>query len=336
MPDNCDCLYSLYKFNDSSCRGCSYIQRGVRSATKPTQKQIWDQVGISSSLYSMNLSSLTVSKQRLHSGKDVNWNQMSDRQLPGVQRVVVPSRGSSTRGSVTQIRPGSLSPGGAGVDVKFGSYARYLALKKSYNLRGESIVPISGSVKPITGNKTYATNAVAGSDKCVCIDLPTFLQDALLAFNPPYSAEAALRAYNRSFSLFTTNEDINGLIVAANILTLYGQSVVTNRIANDDNRAYNYALTKVYNKYKTDDDINSGNAIINAISLSTSDVPKSIKSAGWAASSATYVAYNGDDARATASDAAVTTAGNNNNNYKNAFICAAGSIYIVVCILHSR
>lgn len=164
----CSCNYSLYKFKDSSCRGCSYIQRGVRSAAKLTQKQIWDQTGISSSLYSMNLSSLTVSKQRLHSGKDVNWNQTSDRQLPSVQRVIVPSRGSSTRGSVTQMRPGSLSPGGAGVDVKFGSYARYLALKKSYNLK-QGIVPTVGAVKPISGNKTYATNAVAGSDKCVCI-----------------------------------------------------------------------------------------------------------------------------------------------------------------------
>ena len=94
---------------------------------------------------------------------------MSDRQLPGVQRAAIPSHGSSTRGNVTRMRPGSLAPSGTGVDIKSGSYARYLALKKSYNLRGESVVPTIGAVKPITGNKTYATNAVAGSDKCVCI-----------------------------------------------------------------------------------------------------------------------------------------------------------------------
>ena len=169
MPDNCSCNYSLYKFKDSSCSGCSYIQRGVRSAAKPTQKQIWSQTGISGSLYSMDLSSLTVSRQRLQSGKDVNWNQLSERHLPGVQRAAIPSHGSSTRGNVTRMRPGSLAPSGTGVDIKSGSYARYLALKKSYNLRGESVVPTIGAVKPITGNKTYATNAVAGSDKCVCI-----------------------------------------------------------------------------------------------------------------------------------------------------------------------
>ena len=176
MPDNCSCNYSLYKFNDSSCSGCSYIQRGVRSAAKPTQKQIWGQTGISGSLYSMNLSSLTVSSQRIHSGKDVNWNQMSDRQLPGVQRAAIPSHGSSTRGNVTRMRPGSLAPSGIGVDIKCGSYARYLYLKKSYNLK-QGIVPTIGAVKPITGNKTYATNALAQSDECVCID-------PLLSFNP--------------------------------------------------------------------------------------------------------------------------------------------------------
>ena len=334
MTNNCDCNYNLYKFKDSSCRGCSYIQRGIRSAAPPSQKQIWNQTGISSSLHSMNLSSFVVSKQRLHSGKTSNWNQMSDRQIPGVQRVIVPSRGSSTKGNVTRMRPGSLAPGGSGVDVKNGSYDRHLALKKSYNLK-QGIVPTIGAVKPVRGNKTYATNAVAGSDKCVCIDLPSFLQDALLAFNPPYSAEAALRAYNRSSSLFTTNTDINGLIVAANILTLYGQPVVTNRIVEDDNSAYNYALTTVYNKYKTDNDINSGNAIIDAISLSNTDPSNSITPAGWAAASAMYVAYNADNTRANAADAAVKTAGVG-NNYKNAFICAAGSIYLIVYILHSR
>ena len=116
----------------------------------------------------MDLSTLTVSKQRIDLGKDVNWNQMSDRQTPAVQKNTVPSRGNSVKYNLTSMRPGCQSPGGVGVDIKHGSYARYLSLKKSYNLRA-GVPPTNGSVKPIWGNKTYSTNAVAGSDKCVCV-----------------------------------------------------------------------------------------------------------------------------------------------------------------------
>ena len=48
--------------------------------------------------------------------------------------VVVPSRGNSTRSSLTRLRPGSLNPGGKGVDIKHNSYNRYLARIKAKNL----------------------------------------------------------------------------------------------------------------------------------------------------------------------------------------------------------
>ena len=163
-----ECQYNLYKSEKSSCNGCGFVQTGIRSASKSTQKQIWNQTGISGGLYSMDIAALTVAKQRIQSGQDVNWNQMSDRQKAGVQTSIIPSHGSSTRGNVTRLRPGSLSPGGIGVDVKNGSYARYLALKKSYNLKA-GVPQNNNSVTPITGNKTYPTNAVSGSDACVCI-----------------------------------------------------------------------------------------------------------------------------------------------------------------------
>ena len=46
------------------------------------------------------------------------------------QYVNVPSHGNSTKTSLTRHRPGSMTPGGQGVDVKHGSYNRYLLKKK--------------------------------------------------------------------------------------------------------------------------------------------------------------------------------------------------------------
>ena len=40
--------------------------------------------------------------------------------------VVVPSRGCSTKRTLTRVRPGALSPGGEGVGIKHGCYERYL------------------------------------------------------------------------------------------------------------------------------------------------------------------------------------------------------------------
>jgi len=44
--------------------------------------------------------------------------------------VNVPSRGNSTKTTITGNRPGAMTPGGEGVDVKHGSYNRYLSKKK--------------------------------------------------------------------------------------------------------------------------------------------------------------------------------------------------------------
>ena len=42
----------------------------------------------------------------------------------------VPTRGNSTRSTITGNKPGAMTPGGYGVDVKHGSYARYLGKLK--------------------------------------------------------------------------------------------------------------------------------------------------------------------------------------------------------------
>ena len=53
----------------------------------------------------------------------VNWNQSSDRAVPGVQKVHVPRQR-------TRHRPGGNGQVGFGVDVKHDSYQRYLNRKK--------------------------------------------------------------------------------------------------------------------------------------------------------------------------------------------------------------
>lgn len=73
----------------------------------------------------------------------------SDRALPSNSSkfINVPTRGSSTRTTITSNKPGGMVPGGSGVDVKHGSYARYLAKKKGIHfakrLATSNLIPIS-------------------------------------------------------------------------------------------------------------------------------------------------------------------------------------------------
>jgi hypothetical protein len=122
----------------------------------------------------MNLGSLTVYQNtNLTPNPLVNWNQMSDRNLPANSLVsnisVVPSRGNSTKRSITRDRPGSQRPGGIGVDVKHGSYARYLArLKGKGPLRTQST---STNITPLKGNKTGSFGIVGSHNRpgsCLC------------------------------------------------------------------------------------------------------------------------------------------------------------------------
>ena len=153
-----------------NCFGCD--TGGCKLAFREAQqKKIWNQVRVSSSMYMMNLNALSVfnsrSKQRREGinqyGEFVPailpWNQMSDRLTPSCQVVITPSHGNSLRGTKTAHKPGAGSPGGCGVDVKHGSYARYLARKKGHVLRTTII-----DNKPIYGNKRQAFNII--DNKC--------------------------------------------------------------------------------------------------------------------------------------------------------------------------
>ena len=125
----------------------------------------------------------------------VCWNQMSDRPVPSVQRVTVPTGSNnsmnSRRHSVTSSKPGSQTPGGKGCDIKHNSYDRYLnRLKGKGPLRRGVVPPTFGApipfnpAFPIYGGKTMKTSIIDG---CDCpIDGNQVTQDERIYNDPLY------------------------------------------------------------------------------------------------------------------------------------------------------
>ena len=77
------------------------------------------------SVYMSNLASLYVYQRPLRIYHNVNWNQSSDRANPHIQPTNVQRNTSSLRGTRTGSKPGSMVPGGVGVDIKHNSFNRY-------------------------------------------------------------------------------------------------------------------------------------------------------------------------------------------------------------------
>lgn len=159
---SCGCTYTC----DAS--GCGLSTCSAANLVDITQKRIWNTVRVPASEYTMNVSSLSSYERSSSAYNNVNWNQMSDRALPSNSQIVrikiVPSRGNSTKSSLTRDRPGSQAPGGKGVDIKHGSYARYLArLKGKGPLRSQN----NTGLTPIIGNKTKSYG-IARARSCMC------------------------------------------------------------------------------------------------------------------------------------------------------------------------
>ena len=163
----CDCSFS-FMCNPNQCRTCPELPLDSSGNIAITQKRIWYQVRAPASIYMMNLAALTVAadeKNLTESTAFVNWNQMSDRVNPhSMQFQNHPSRGNSTKKTLTSLKPGACSPGGRGVDVKHDSYARYLARKKASNIRTQSDKPAAST--PRYGNKTKMYGMITNSQFC--------------------------------------------------------------------------------------------------------------------------------------------------------------------------
>jgi len=150
------------------CRACAegnLLSSCVADSKINIQKIIQRQVRVYSSQYVNALASMNVldNKQPLKKWHNVNWHQMSDRVIPSQQKIHYPSNnGNSTKSSITRIRPGSLSPGGEGLDIKHFSYDRYLNRLKAGNLKAGIPNP---NIKAIRGNKTVKFGLING---CRC------------------------------------------------------------------------------------------------------------------------------------------------------------------------
>jgi hypothetical protein len=119
---------------------------------------------------------------------------MSDRKQPHIQVVKTGSGStygaSSTKHTITRLRPGALSPGGSGVDIKHNSYQRYLnRLKGKGPVRRGVIPPDFGlpyipfnPAYPIYGGKTIKTSIVSGCD-CVEQNPTKLYQDSNIQNN---------------------------------------------------------------------------------------------------------------------------------------------------------
>lgn len=183
------------------CNGCArHLSNHAPEYLYQTQKIIQNTVRVPSSLYTMNLAALNAYERpkavpsvveiggaTYIAPPGVNWNQMSDRKQPHIQTGATASgstyHSSSTRHSITRMRPGALNPGGNGVDIKHNSYDRYLnRLKGKAPVRRGIIPPHYGRVVPfnpaypIYGAKEFKANIVAGCN-CPIVDVPAVDED---------------------------------------------------------------------------------------------------------------------------------------------------------------
>jgi hypothetical protein len=163
-------IFSIIKGYGNRCRGCyKNLSSDDPAMINQRQKIIQKTVRINSSLYTMNLAGLNVYQSPAKNSQIVeqagsrylippglNWNQMSDRARPANQVVKTGSGStygsSSLRGTKVCNRPGAMSPGGIGVDIKHNSYDRYLNRIKGKGLLKKGQVQVNDSQK-MTGGK---------------------------------------------------------------------------------------------------------------------------------------------------------------------------------------
>lgn len=120
------------------CHSCQDVSSSINEIQ--IQKKIQNQLGVHSSLFSMNLASLYVGNEISNNNFPARFQfNQSDRLLPhGIKRI---------NAVKTSIKPNY------GVDVKHGSYDRYLNKKKSQYLKTENKNLLTNQ-EPKWGNKT--------------------------------------------------------------------------------------------------------------------------------------------------------------------------------------
>ena len=216
----CDCSTNgLSPCIPTRCRSCGGDCSGNNCPTsninlKAIEKQIQNQVGVYESQYTDVLAAVTIAQDYLDLsanlptglarpassiwGNRFNLRNQSDRReasrtgssistntAGSTNYVNVPTRGNSTRSTITANKPGAMTPGGYGVDVKHGSYARYLgkikgqamALGTAANVssmevcKGPDTDPKPPACSSSINNKSYRFTLV-NTRNCLCNGVP--------------------------------------------------------------------------------------------------------------------------------------------------------------------
>ncbi len=189
-----------YRYRSCNPNFPNRTQTSVSGFTPADQYQkqqiIQKTVRVYGSLYTANLGPLTAYQKPISNPQDglygVCWNQMSDRPVPSVQPMSIPTGYASSMNrkhtSVTSSKPGCQTPGGVGCDIKHNSYDRYLNRLKGKGPMRRGVVPPNfgkpipfNQAYPIYGGKTTKTNIVSG---CDCPQFNTFKQDSTIYNNP--------------------------------------------------------------------------------------------------------------------------------------------------------
>jgi hypothetical protein len=203
-----------------------------------TQKRIQNTTSVYSSLYSDNKSALNVYQYPTRSDKR-NWNQMSDRAVRHYQTNSANSQGSfyhpsSLRHSQTRPRPGALTPGGYGVDIKHNSYYRYLGKLKGAKHFRRAVVPFQyGSQLPFNraipfyGAKTMKTNIVTGCNICYTNPYPDYFDNEKRIYK-------INDVENKLKTTLPEQYPVGMRVFGLNPVTkLYSPAIITNVVTND-------------------------------------------------------------------------------------------------------
>ena len=232
---NCLSLYSNYPKHYYRCSGCdTNLTSNTPANQYQRQKIIQNTVRVPSSLYTMNLGSLSTYQKPENALYKVNWNQMSDRALPSVQKSNATGatyHSSSTKNTITRLQPGAMSPGGVGCDIKHNSYDRYLNRLKGKSVLRRGTIPYDfgfnlknytfNRAYPIYGGKTVKLNIING---CNCPLTPSNDNDAIqksvyldtnVILNDPYKNSTYKHVYNLYDNVYFMYDNllINGTII---------------------------------------------------------------------------------------------------------------------------
>jgi len=178
LQEYCSCDNSCNKECTYHCRRFAIYKSLPRHTANFQYRQlqlIWNTVRVPQSLYMGDLAALNVYQSPGTLG--VNWNQMSDRRQPHVQPKLTGDgghyRSSSTKHTNTGSRPGAQCPGGIGVDVKHGSYDRYLRRLRGKGPARQQPLPTNfgnpihfNQAAPVYGGKTVKLSIVGPQCEC--------------------------------------------------------------------------------------------------------------------------------------------------------------------------